>query len=54
LDAAAAFAEAKNLRGCNVYVGPTLKKAETPPFARTKDRDLLAGTWACPTARGRF
>jgi hypothetical protein len=46
LDAAADFAIAKNRRGCNVYVGPTLKKGDTPPFARTEDKDFLAGHWA--------
>jgi hypothetical protein len=46
LDAAADFAVAKNRRGCNVYVGPTLKKGDTAPFARTNDDDFLAGLWA--------
>jgi hypothetical protein len=46
LEAAADFAITKNRRGCNVYVGPTLKKGDTPPFARTNDADFLAGLWS--------
>jgi hypothetical protein len=42
---AASFAETQNLRGFNVYVGPTLKKGGTAPFARTDDNDVLAGLW---------
>src|SRR5215471_3457356 len=56
LDAAADFAIAKNRRGCNVYVGPTLKKGDTAPFARTKDTDFLAGLymWTDHDAEGDF
>ena len=46
LEAAADFAIAKNRRGCNVYIGPTLKKGGTAPFARTEDTDFLAGLWS--------
>jgi hypothetical protein len=45
LDAATDFAVAKNLEGCNVYVGPTLKKGVTAPFGRTSKEDFLAGGW---------
>jgi hypothetical protein len=56
LEAAAEFAIARNLKGCNVYVGPTLKKGDTPPFARTEDKDFLAGlwSWADLDAKGDF
>jgi hypothetical protein len=43
LEAAADFAVAKNSRGCNVYVGPTLKKGSAAQSARTRDADFLAG-----------
>ena len=46
LEAAADFAIARNLRGCNIYVGPTLKRDDTPPFARTNDTNFLAGLWS--------
>jgi hypothetical protein len=46
LEAAADFAIAKNRHGCNVYVGPTLKRGDTPPFARTNDTNVLAGLWS--------
>jgi hypothetical protein len=45
LEAAADFAVAKNSMGCNVYVGPTLKKGSATQSARTKDADFLAGIW---------
>jgi hypothetical protein len=45
LDAATDFAVAQNLEGCNVYVGPTLKKGVTAPFGRTSKEDFLAGGW---------
>jgi hypothetical protein len=46
LEEAADFAVAENRRGCNVYVGPTLKKGNTPPSARTNDTNFLAGLWS--------
>jgi predicted P-loop ATPase len=46
LDEATDFAIAQNLKGRNVYVGPTLKRPATAPFARTTDEDFLASIWA--------
>jgi AAA domain-containing protein len=46
LDEATDFATAQNLKGHNVYVGPTLKHPHTAPFARTTDDDFLASLWA--------
>jgi hypothetical protein len=45
LEAAADFAVAENRGGCNVYVGPTLKKGNAAQSARTTDADFLAGVW---------
>jgi hypothetical protein len=46
LRSVAEFAAEKNARGENVYVGMTLKKADTAPFCRTSKEDFLAGIWA--------
>ena len=56
LEDAADFAVAKNSNGCNVYVGPTLKKGSATQSARTKDADFLAGiwTWSDYDAEGDF
>jgi phage gp37-like protein len=56
LEAAADFAVAKNSGGCNVYVGPTLKKGSAAKSARTRDADFLAGiwTWSDHDAEGDF
>jgi hypothetical protein len=56
LEAAADFAVAKNSGGCNVYVGPTLKKGSAAQCARTKDADFLVGiwTWSDHDAEGDF
>jgi AAA domain-containing protein len=45
LDEATEFAIAQNLKGRNVYVGPTLKRPDTAPFGRTEDKDFLASIW---------
>jgi hypothetical protein len=56
LEEAADFAIAKNIEGNNVYVGPTLKKGDTPLSARTNDTNVLAGlwSWADLDAKGDF
>jgi hypothetical protein len=45
LEAAADFTVTKNRGGCNVYVGPTLKKSSAEQSSRTTDADFLAGIW---------
>jgi hypothetical protein len=45
LEKASAFAAAKSAAGNNVYVGPSLKKGDTFPAARTNDTDFLASIW---------
>ena len=46
LDEATDFAIAQNLKGRNVYVGPTLKHPHTAPFGRTEDKNFLASIWS--------
>jgi hypothetical protein len=42
------FAEAKNIAGCNVYIGPALRKGSCPQHARSSDSHVLtsAVAWA--------
>jgi len=39
------FVVERNGAGDNIYVGPTLKKPETPPCGRTNSADFLVGWW---------
>lgn len=44
IDAAARFAEWINAKGCNVYVGATLKRADTPAKGRTRSQHAALAT----------
>lgn len=46
LEQAAAFAEKKNIAGCNVYVGPALRQGETGPSGRSSADNFLASAYA--------
>src|SRR5258707_1567382 len=46
LQEAAEFAEAQNIAGYNIYVGPALRQGEWPPDGRASDRHVLTSAYA--------